>query len=124
MESERTELHVQGMHCTNCAQGIERLLHKLGLGDVNVDFASSSVRFSLIDGISKLQVKRDIERLGYSVSESKSSHPHHHSVEHDSALERRLWISIVFTVPLVLHMVLPASSSFVVWPFTPKPVQA
>lgn len=93
---------VDGMTCANCAQGIRNVLVKKGLNDVHASFANGEVSFTEVENYSLEQVKTDIENLGYSVQLEASNAPK----PRFSALEKRLIFSIIFTIPLLLHMVI------------------
>lgn len=97
---EIIELTVEGMDCNNCATSISRFLERKGLEDVFVNFQTKEVRFRQDDGkISMDAVKSGIHKLGYTVVESDTKEPWW-------TLERKLLISAVFTLPLLLGHVL------------------
>ncbi|SDL35628.1 Cu+-exporting ATPase [Catalinimonas alkaloidigena] len=106
METETThpiELNVEGMTCTNCALGVRRYLEKEGAQDVNVDFASSEATFTLPQADRLKEVMKGIERLGYQVS-TRGETP----ASDKSGLlpiEKKFYVSLIFTLPLLLHMV-------------------
>ncbi len=95
---------VEGMSCTNCALGIQRILEKEGFHRVSADFTSGEVRFEVADeNRLPLAVKR-IESLGYKVrdfigvkEEKKGFSP----------IEKKFWFTAIFTVPLILSMFIP-----------------
>lgn len=93
-------LEVDGMDCNNCAMSISRYLERKGLEDVFVNFQTSEVRFRRDDEkLSVDQVKSGINKLGYQVVEPEQPEPWW-------TLERKLWISAGFTLPLLLHHLL------------------
>jgi len=51
MTQELTELNVEGMTCNHCAMTITKYLEKLGLENVNVNFATNEVRYQPNDKI-------------------------------------------------------------------------
>lgn len=97
------ELNVEGMDCSNCAITISRYLEKEGLQDVSVNFATGEARFNLDNSVRLPNIIRGIEKLGYKVEniEDRSSEHAFFSVE------KKFWFSVVFTLPLFLHMFLP-----------------
>jgi Cu+-exporting ATPase len=95
-------LQVDGMTCANCAMGIQKLLQNKGLEDANVNFAAGEVRFSTIENYSIEAIKKDIESLGYQVIEPENPTPIGLSFT-----EKRFIFSLVFTLPLLAHMVIP-----------------
>src|SRR4051812_24818442 len=103
---EKVLLKVEGMDCANCAQTITRTLSKEGLKDVNVDFLSGEVTFEEVRSEAVSGAVDSINRLGYFVK-SRSDVKHEHSSNESSHAEgsqRKFIISLIFTVPLVLHM--------------------
>ena len=104
--SEDFEIKVRGMHCVNCAQGLEKALKKLGLQDVAVDLASASASFSLDDRARLPEIVKTVEGLGYQVITEGAP----------TGLSRRLTspeaqflFCLIFTLPLLLHMLMPHS---------------
>jgi len=81
---------------------VHKLLEKKGLKDVYVDFASEEVKFSN-NGTDISIIKKDIEGLGFKVVDDPSLEvtPFYQKVEN------KLIFCALFTVPLLLHMVLP-----------------
>lgn len=100
MSDQYVELQVDGMDCANCAAGITRYLERKGLADVQVNFQTGEVRYRLVpDSLSAAEVKQGIHKLGYSVVEPEESEPWW-------TLERKLLVSALFTLPLLLHHLL------------------
>lgn len=98
---EHIELTVDGMDCANCASSITRFLERKGLEDVYVNFQTKEVRYRPVaDGLSEEEVKKGIEKLGYTVVDSEDDR------QNWWTLERKLFISAVFTLPLLLHHIL------------------
>jgi P-type Cu+ transporter len=102
MADKTVEIKVEGMTCNNCAASLNRFLERKGLEDVYVNFQTGEVRYQQVAGdISLEEVKQGIHKLGFTV------------VEEDAAprrnwwtLERKLLISAIFTLPLLLHHLL------------------
>ncbi|MGY8989702.1 MAG: cation transporter, partial [Flavobacteriales bacterium] len=63
---KKETLLVEGMTCSNCASGIQKHLKSNGLEDVTVNFSTSEANF-FADKISKNEVIKLIESLGYSI---------------------------------------------------------
>ena len=95
------ELKVDGMTCNNCAMSLNRYLTKKGLEDVYVNFSTKEVRFTENEAkLSMAEVREGIAKLGFQVIESGDKMPWW-------TLERKLWISALFTIPLfVQHMLM------------------
>ncbi|MHB1276881.1 MAG: heavy metal translocating P-type ATPase [Bacteroidia bacterium] len=102
--TELTELEVEGMTCTNCARSVEKYLEKEGGEDINVNFATKEVRFRNAAGKTLDEISKGIAGLGYQVigEKQKAAPPAKYS-----KLEKLLFVSALFTFPLLLHMFLP-----------------
>ncbi len=88
------------MDCANCATSITRFLERKGLEDVYVNFSTKEVRFNSGEAdMTVEQVKAGINKLGYHVVEEEEPEPWW-------TLERKLFISAAFTLPLLLHHLL------------------
>ena len=116
---QKVLLKVDGMDCANCAITITRTLTKDGLKDVNVDFMSGEVVFDQPESKDISAAIKSINRLGYKVK-SRSDIVENSSVEshNNHSTEKSEWkffLSLLFTVPLVLHM-------FLNYPFLHNPV--
>ena len=97
------ELNVTGMHCNNCAISIHNLLEKKGLRNILVDFAGEEVKFSTDNEATVPDIIKGIEGLGYKVIDD----PALHSPKFYEKVENKFIFCLVFTIPLLLHMVLP-----------------
>jgi P-type Cu+ transporter len=104
MPKEQTDilLNIEGMDCANCAIGITKRLESRGLNNVNVNFATGEATFNIADKSALPQVISDIQKLGYKVIDKPQDHN-----KTLSTIEKRFYFSLVFTIPLFLHMVLP-----------------
>jgi len=101
MADQKVELKVDGMDCANCAASITRFLQRKGLQDVYVNFSTKEVRFRTGSAeISTEEVKSGIHKLGYRVIDEKDDR------EPWWTLERKLLVSAVLTLPLLLHHLL------------------
>jgi Cu+-exporting ATPase len=97
------ELNVTGMHCNNCAISIHNLLEKKGLHNILVDFAGEEVKFSTDNEATVPDIIKSIEQLGYKVIDD----PALHAPKFYEKVENKFIFCLIFTVPLLLHMVLP-----------------
>ncbi|MEZ4955747.1 MAG: cation-translocating P-type ATPase [Saprospiraceae bacterium] len=100
------ELKVDGMDCTGCAANITTFLEKKGLKDVYVNFSTGDVRYEENeDSISLNEVKKGINKLGYTVV-GDDKQPFW-------TLEKRLIVAAIFTLPLFLsHFFMMAGIPF------------
>ena len=94
-------LKVEGMNCANCALGIRKQLEKDGLQHVDVSFASSEVTFAEVDKVRLQKAKERINAMGYHVVEDEQEKKNFFTIE------LKFIISLVFTAPLLLSMLLP-----------------
>ena len=109
---EKLDLVVDGMHCTNCAIGLERHLAALGVASPKVDFTSSRASGDLPHELSLERVVAEIGRLGYQVQGigRKSG-----GLASLSSLEWQFAWCALWTLPLLLHMFLPFHSLHNAW---------
>ena len=96
--NKKETLLVEGMTCSNCALGIEKHLKSNGLEDITVNFSTSEANF-VSDKISKNEVGKMIESLGYSIRKESEK-------EKMSLQEKLFYFSLFFTLPLFSHMFL------------------
>ncbi len=102
MANDIVELKVEGMTCNNCAASLNRFLERKGVEDVYVNFQTKEVRYRQgSSDISLEDVKKGIHKLGYSVVEEDQP-----AKQPWWTLERKLIISAIFTLPLLLHHLL------------------
>ena len=99
MANNIIELRVTGMNCNNCAAGLSRYLQQLGLEEVYVNFSTEEVRFQENSTIGLEKVKAGIHKMGYQVVDETTP-------EQWWTLERKLLISAIFTLPLLLQHLL------------------
>ncbi|MDD2792020.1 MAG: cation-translocating P-type ATPase [Sediminibacterium sp.] len=100
---EKVNWKVEGMSCTNCALTIDKYLQGKGLEDVRVNFIGGDVSFTLPEGITKTEIQKGIDSLGYHVKNDDPGAAKK-KVLFKSHFERFLFCA-VFTLPLMLHMI-------------------
>lgn len=100
---EKVNWKVEGMSCTNCALTIDKYLQGKGLEDVRVNFIGGDVSFTLPEGITKTEIQKGIDGLGYHVKNGDPGAAKKKAV-FKSHFERFLFCA-VFTLPLMLHMI-------------------
>lgn len=100
-------LEVEGMTCTNCALGITKTLENSGLTNVHADFASGEVSYNPSETIGTDTIVHKIESLGYRVKNAPGDaiSQHSHSGSSSWSIEKKFYFSLIFTVPLMSHMV-------------------
>lgn len=97
-------LRVNGMTCTNCAATVSKSLEKSGMTNVNVDLGSAEVSFVNPSAVDLQLIIKQIDDIGYEVVTDNAS-----KRGFLKSLEHKFYFSLVFTLPLVLHM-------FLSWP--------
>ncbi|MFI5134716.1 MAG: heavy metal translocating P-type ATPase [Chitinophagales bacterium] len=103
-EENEISWNVEGMTCSHCAMTITQYLKNHGLKNVYADFASGDVKFDTNGNFNREEIIHGIETLGYHVAREeaeKKSRAFLHSVE------SKFYFCLAFTVPLLLHMILP-----------------
>lgn len=93
---------VKGMTCINCALGIERRLLELGATSANVQLASDSLTLTASNSAFPKLIK-GVQDLGYKISDFTSGSKE----SWIRSLEFKAAFAVLFTLPMLLHMVLP-----------------
>ena len=96
MENKLIELKVDGMTCTHCASSLDKYLKEKGLKEVYVNYATKEVRYEEDQAVPIKEIKSGIHNLGFSVVEEQTQ-------EVWWNLNRKLAISAIFTMPLLLQ---------------------
>mgnify|MGYP001427575075 CR=1 FL=1 len=100
----KTTLSVEGMTCNNCAAGIKKHLENNSVVDVNVNFSLGEVSFNIDQKNSISKVISLIEQIGFKVKIDNQK------INKFSKVEILFLISLIFTLPLILHMFLDHSN--------------
>ena len=96
MTKNLIELEVEGMDCNSCAASITKFLERKGMEEVYVNYATKEVRFKPTEQSASLEkVKSGIQKMGYLILDEKTAEPWW-------TFERKLLISALFTLPLLL----------------------
>ena len=103
-KAENITLNVEGMTCSNCALGVTRNLEQKGLENVNVNFSTGEASFVLRDKSLLPRIIEDINKLGFKVITPEKAEAAHHGM---SNIEKKFWFSLIFTIPLFIHMFVP-----------------
>ena len=107
---------VEGMSCTNCALTIDKYLKGKGLQEVKVNFMGGDVSFEMIDTLPKQEIAKGIEDLGYHVVTGDSIDERKDKRIFKNHLQR-FRFCIVFTAPLMLHMIPGVHIHFLMDPY-------
>lgn len=101
---ETVQWKVDGMSCTNCALTIHKYLESEGLSNVKVNFMGGDVSFDLAENHTPQKIKTGIKQLGFHVrGEETDGNPAKKPFL--STHLQRFWFCLIFTLPLMLHMV-------------------
>ena len=65
---EKVNWKVEGMSCTNCALTVYKYLEDKGLQNVKVNFIGGDVSFDINGNMTKPELEKGIEGLGYHVA--------------------------------------------------------
>jgi P-type Cu+ transporter len=108
--TERLELPITGMTCASCANRIERKLNKLDGVNATVNYATETASVECADGIGVEQLISAIEAAGYHATLASAEPDIDQAAERDpaAALRRRLIISALFSVPVLLISMIPS----------------
>ncbi|MGP8214386.1 MAG: heavy metal translocating P-type ATPase [Bacteroidia bacterium] len=105
METETDEIliKVNGMHCQSCAATVTGALKSLGMDNIAVSYTACEATFTNTPHKDINAIIKSIDSLGYSASLPQAGKEEKVSY----ALEIRVLISSLLTLPLFLHMFLP-----------------
>lgn len=92
------------MSCTNCALTVHKYLEEQGLSNVKVNFMGGDVSFDLDNHNAVPAIQKGIEQLGYHVQNGATGATPGPRKLFKNHLQR-FWFCLVFTLPLMLHMI-------------------
>ncbi|MCU0321202.1 MAG: cadmium-translocating P-type ATPase [Chitinophagaceae bacterium] len=101
---EKIAIKVNGMSCTNCALTIDKYLKEQGLKEVKVNFIGGDVSFQKQANINLEQIEKGISKLGYTVQKKGPQKSTYYGIFPFKSHLQRFWFCIIFTAPLMLHM--------------------
>ena len=105
----KTNLAIHGMHCSSCANIIERELKKMsGVDEVTVNFASEKARVTYSQGVHVENLIIAVKRAGYVASIIDENNPNDHTKHggSDKFYRHRFLIGLILSLPLVYFMAL------------------
>ncbi|MGZ4234669.1 MAG: heavy metal translocating P-type ATPase [Solirubrobacteraceae bacterium] len=108
--SERIELPITGMTCASCANRIERKLNKLDGVTATVNYATETAYVEYGDGLAPEQLVAAVEAAGYNAAlpTAEAAPAERPQQDPTAALRRRLIISALLSVPVLLIAMIPA----------------
>jgi P-type Cu+ transporter len=101
---ETVNWKVEGMSCTNCALTVNKYLIGKGMQNVQVNFMGGDLSFDIANETSKTELVTGIEGLGYQVKTGDASENNQSKKIFTNHFQRFLFC-IVFTAPLLVHMI-------------------
>ncbi|MCR6483559.1 heavy metal translocating P-type ATPase [Amycolatopsis sp. OK19-0408] len=101
--AERVELAIGGMTCASCAARVERKLNKVDGVTATVNYATEKAQVSYPSALSVDDLTAVVAAAGYSAKLPEPEAP-----DETPALRKRLLLSVVLTVPLVVLAMVPA----------------
>lgn len=109
----KIEFVVKGITCSNCVYGITKFLEKRNAKNIIIDLTTGETSFNLLNfNESKKQgvldgIVNGIRKLGYKVELDQNAHNHSHSNNNTFTVEKKFYLSLIFTTPLFFSMILP-----------------
>src|SRR4030095_766373 len=100
---EKVNWKIEGMSCSNCALTIQKYLEGKGLENVRVNFIGSDASFNINGNITKSEIEKGIENLGYHVVNKTGEKQKVKSRKPFKNHLQRFLFCFVFTAPLLLH---------------------
>jgi len=100
----RIELAIGGMTCASCAMRIERKLNKLDGVTATVNYATEQASVDFPETLAPQDLVATVEAAGYTATLPEGSEPS----DSDAGLRRRLLVSTVLAVPVLLMAMVPA----------------
>ncbi|AZM53367.1 heavy metal translocating P-type ATPase [Streptomyces sp. WAC 01529] len=115
----QVELAVGGMTCASCSSRIERKLNRVaGVTAASVNLATEKAKVTYADGVEVAQLIALVEKLGYTAEEIVPPPPEPEAgdapapttadITEPDILRRRLTVSAVLSLPVVLLAMVPA----------------
>lgn len=106
---------VSGMSCTNCALSIHKYLEEHGAQDIKVNFIGGDVSFKSEGPTNNLA--KGIESLGYQVEDPSTQQASKKGKKWFKNHMQRFLFCIIFTGPLMLHMIPALHLHFLMNPY-------
>ncbi|MDQ8707318.1 heavy metal translocating P-type ATPase [Streptomyces sp. LHD-70] len=119
-QSSEVELAIGGMTCASCSSRIERKLNRLDGVLASVNLATEKAKVAYPDGVEVSALIATVEKLGYTAEEITPPEPEPEPLADSEAvpaeaedgetgaLRRRLLVSAVLALPVVLMAMVPA----------------
>ena len=98
--STKVNIEVTGMTCASCAAGVDKVIKKHGATEVDVSYQNNEAFFLIDDKTKVPQIVEAINKIGYKANLPDNSKKE----EKDYSYLIKLGLSLLFTIPLWLHM--------------------
>lgn len=104
MKTNKHQLKIEGMTCTNCAYSVERTIKKLGGENIVVNFGTGEASFTGISTQENIEnLKNEINKSGFKIINGNER-------ERKITLKHYLIICSILTMPLMAHMFVSETS--------------
>lgn len=111
---KKTKLTIEGMHCSSCANVIQREIKKVaGVEDVMVSYASEKGSVTHSEHVSEEDILKAVKKSGYKATVVDDNHPQDHMQHGGSSkyYKKKFWLSFILSIPFVYFMAM----DFVSW---------
>src|SRR5262245_50817851 len=109
MAEQRVELRIEGMTCASCAARVETRLDELEHVSATVNLATERATVAFGDDVAVDDLLEAVASTGYRAAPVHSEHGGHDEHDHgDPSLRRRLLLSALLALPIVLVGMIPA----------------
>jgi Cu+-exporting ATPase len=105
------ELVIGGMTCASCAARVEKKLNRLDGVTATVNYATEKARVSFADGVTTDDLIATVQKTGYTAAlpqPPRADAPAEAAEDAAGTLRRRLLVSTLLTVPVVVLAMVPA----------------
>ncbi|MEV5436074.1 heavy metal translocating P-type ATPase [Streptomyces sp. NPDC052682] len=109
--AREVELLIGGMTCASCAARVEKKLNRMDGVTATVNYATEKARVTYPEGVEVADLIATVVKTGYTAEEPVREKAPREEPEEDpelSALRRRLTVSAVLALPVVLLAMVPA----------------
>lgn len=96
-EQKQQHLLIEGMTCTNCALGVQRIIEKNGGSKPSVNFSAGEADFIASDQQQVKKIINEINKGGFKVLATKNTQKY-------STSEKLFVFCLIFSIPLFMHM--------------------
>jgi Cu+-exporting ATPase len=111
IKNQRVNLSLYGMHCSSCANLIEKSLKKLpGVKQASVNFAAEKALIQFEPGLTDIQAAiTAVGKVGYKaevINSKDVDYDKHKREQENRTYARKFWFSFFFSLPMLYFMLL------------------